>query len=147
MNLLLTPFAGASLPNDRRTIMRFSYVCVVLALSAIGSTADEKSKEKQLKPCTIRSPSSGAFFDLRSLYIQPPSKDSKSSKKDDKLESWHARGYDYGANFTLNLCGPVVEELDDVVGVSKSLLEDVSAFYTRGRKTYSIGYATFAHLD
>lgn len=127
--------------------MKISYACVVLALSTAGAAADEKTKEKPLKPCTIRSPSSGAFFDLNSLYIQPPSKDSKSSKKDDKPESWHARGYDYGANFTLNFCGPVVEELEDVKGVSKSHWSDVSAFYTVGESTYSIGYATFVRLD
>jgi len=123
--------------------MKFSYACVVLALSIAGAAADEKTKEKPVKPCTIRSPSSGAFFDLNSLHIQPPSKDSKSSKKDDKPESWHAKGYDYGANFTLNICGPVVEELDDVVGVHKSLWKNTSAFYTVGKRTYSIGYATF----
>ena len=127
--------------------MRFSYACALLALSAAGAAADEKSKEKSLKPCTIHSPSSGAFFDLNSLHIQPPGKDSKSSKKDDKVESWHAKGYDYGTNFTLNFCGPVVEELDDVEGVSKSRWRNVSAFYKVGKRTYSIGYAIFAHLD
>ncbi len=121
----------------------YSYACVVLALSAAGAAADDKSKEKPLKPCTIRSPSSGAFFDLNSLYIHPPGKDSKSSKNDDKLESWHARGYDYGSNFTLNFCGPVVEELGDVEGVSESDSKNISAFYKIGKKTYSIGYVTF----
>jgi cation-dependent mannose-6-phosphate receptor len=127
--------------------MKFSYACVVLALSIAGAAADETTKEKPPKPCTTRSPTSGAFFDLNSLYIHPPGKDSKSSKKDDKVESWHAKGYDYGANFTINFCGPVVEELDDVVGVSKSHWKDISAFYTVDKRTYSIGYATFVHLD
>lgn len=133
-----------STSNDRRTIMKFSYsyACVVLALSTAGAAAaDDKSKEKPLKPCTIRSPSSGAFFDLNSLYIHPPGKDSKSSKNDDKPESWHARGYDYGSNFTLNFCGPVVEELGRVEGVSHS--KNISAFYKSGGKTFSIGYVTF----
>jgi len=127
--------------------MKFYYAWVVLALSTAGAVADEKTKEKPPKPCTIYSPSSGAFFDLNSLCIKPPGKDSKSSKKDEKPESWHARGYDYGANFTLNICGPVVEDLDNVVGVSKSLWRNTSAFYTVDKKTYSIGYATFANLD
>jgi len=121
--------------------MKFFYACVVLALSTAGAAADER------KPCTIRSPSSGAFFDLNSLNIQPPGKNSKPLKKDDKLESWHAKGYDYGANFTLNICGPVVEELDDVVGVSKSYWKNISAFYTIGEDTYSIWYVTFVLLN
>lgn len=118
--------------------MKFSYACVVLALGAAATAADDKAKEKPLKPCTIKSSSSGAFFDLNSLYIKPSSEDS-NSKKEDHVESWHARGYDYGHNFTLNFCGPVVEELDDVEGVSKSLWKNVSAFYTVGSRTYSIG--------
>jgi len=125
-----------------RSTMRFSYTCAVLALSAFAaSAADDKSKEKPFKPCTIRSPSSGAFFDINPLQIHPPNKESKS-KKDDHVESWHAKGYDYGHNFTMNFCGPVVEELDYVEGVSSSLWKNVSAFYTVGSKTYSIGYAS-----
>lgn len=121
--------------------MRFIHVCAVLAFgaarSALAADDNNKAKEKPLKPCTIRSPSSGAFFDLNSLHINPPGED---ARKDDHIESWHARGYDYGHNFTLNFCGPVVEELDDVEGVSKSLWKNVSAFYTVGSTTYSIGY-------
>lgn len=120
--------------------MKFAYACAVLALSAAAAAAaaDDNAKEKPPKPCTIRSVSSGAFFDLNSLYIKPPSEDSKA-KKEDHVESWHAKGYDYGHNFTINFCGPVVEELDDVEGVSKSLWKNVSAFYTVGSRTYSIG--------
>ncbi|KAK5000103.1 hypothetical protein LTR28_013173, partial [Elasticomyces elasticus] len=47
--------------------------------------------------------------------------------------------YDYGANFTLNFCGGVVEELKDVVGVDEGRWRNVSAFYEKGGKTYSIG--------
>jgi len=122
--------------------MRFSYACAALALSAAAaSAADDKSKEKPPKPCTIRSPSSGAFFDLNPIHIQAPSKDSKS-EKEDSVESWHARGYDYGHNFTLNFCGPVVEKLESVVGLDGPSRKNVSAFYTVGSEIYSIGYVS-----
>jgi cation-dependent mannose-6-phosphate receptor len=55
-------------------------------------------------------------------------------------ESYHVKGYDYGSNFTLNVCGPVVEELDDVEGVSKKQWANVSAFYTDSKdRVYSLG--------
>ena len=71
--------------------------------------------------------------------MQPPTKEGKKAHKDDRTESWHAKGYDYQTNFTLNFCAPVVEELRDVVGVDEGLWRNVSAFYTLGGKTYSIG--------
>jgi cation-dependent mannose-6-phosphate receptor len=49
------------------------------------------------------------------------------------------RGYDYGANFTVNFCAPVVENLTDVVGIEESRWQNVSAFYEKEGKTYSIG--------
>jgi cation-dependent mannose-6-phosphate receptor len=42
----------------------------------------------------------------------------------------------------MNFCAPVVEELNDVEGIDKASWRNVSAFYTMGKKTYSIGYAT-----
>lgn len=58
------------------------------------------------------------------------------------MESWHAKGYDYGSNFTLNFCAPVVEDIGEVEGVDRELWKNVSAYYTAGGKTYSIGYGT-----
>jgi cation-dependent mannose-6-phosphate receptor len=116
--------------------------CAALTLSATTASAaspadDKKSKAPPVKPCTVRSATSGAFFDLHSLSIKPPAKDSK--KSDAKVESWHAKGYDYGSNFTLNFCDPVVEELTSVEGVDEALWRNVSAFYTVGKKTFSLG--------
>jgi cation-dependent mannose-6-phosphate receptor len=109
-------------------------------LAASSASDDKKLKAPPVKPCTVRSPASGAFFDLHSLSIQPP-KDSKDKKNSAvTVESWHAKGYDYGSNFTLNFCDPVVEELTDVEGVDKALWRNVSAFYTVGKKTFSLGY-------
>ena len=89
------------------------------------------------KPCTVQSASSGSFFDLNPISIPPI--DPEDKKHTGRNASWHARGYDYGANFTLNFCTPVIEELKDVVGIEKELWRNVSAFYTKDGKTYSIG--------
>lgn len=110
----------------------------LLSVVAAASSDDKKAKEPALKPCTIRSRASGAFFDLSSLSLHP-AKDLKDVKKGEVLESYHVKGQDYGANFTLNFCAPVVEDLTDVEGVDRKLAQNVSAYYTIGKKTYSIG--------
>lgn len=106
---------------------------LLLLLSQYAAAASDKP----LKACTVISPTSERFFDLNPIRKLPPSKDSK--KKDADEGSWHARGYDYGANFTINFCGPVVEELDKVQDLDKGLWRNVSAFYEKGSKQYAIG--------
>lgn len=73
----------------------------------------------------------------------------KDTKDDGPPTSYHSRGYDYPANFTMNFCGPVVEEepTEDgyrpLVGGSKlsnMRWEDVSAYYVRDNLTFSLGY-------
>lgn len=65
--------------------------------------------------------------------------DGKKNPNTDKKESWHARGWDYGSNFTLNICAPVVEDLEDVSGLLAKEYRNVSAFYKKGSKTFSLG--------
>jgi cation-dependent mannose-6-phosphate receptor len=102
-----------------------------------GSNLAPKSPEK---PCTIYSPTTGSYFDLNHISISPPEiKDGKKVYKDGHEESWHAKGYDYGANFTINICAPVIEDISDVVGVDKSRWKNVSAYYTMDDRIYSIG--------
>jgi len=112
----------------------------LLLLAASGPFAAAAS-DKQLKPCTVISPTSERFFDLNPMRRQPPSESDgkKSSKKEGEEGSWHAKGYDYNANFTINFCGPVVEELDKVQDLDKGLWKNVSAFYERGDKQWAIG--------
>jgi cation-dependent mannose-6-phosphate receptor len=120
-----------------------SLLSILPLLSSVLAASDSDKKDPPPKPCTIRSSSTGNFFDLNELHILPPKKDDKESRdpneKTKPPESFHVKGYDYGSNFTLNICGPVVEDLDDVSGVSSSLRKNVSAYYTKGRETYSIG--------
>lgn len=111
------------------------------AFSASSPDDSKGSKKENHVPCTIRSPTSGAFFDLNPLHIVLPT-DPKKASKDARTESWSARGYDYGANFTLNFCGPVVENFTSVVGVDEARWQNISAFYELDGKTYSIGCAS-----
>lgn len=101
------------------------------ALLSVLTSAVFAVDNKPLKPCTIVSPASGDFYDLNTI--------TKKVDKDDRTESWHSRGYDHGTNFTINFCAPVVETLEDVVGVDEALWQNVSAFYKLEGKTYSIG--------
>lgn len=116
------------------TMKSLFWSTLLLLLSQHATAASDKA----LKPCTVISPTSERFFDLNPIRRLPPSEDSKKKKEGDE-GSWHARGYDYGANFTINFCGPVVEELDEVQDLDKGLWKNVSAFYEKGSKQYAIG--------
>ncbi|KAF2230953.1 mannose 6-phosphate receptor domain-containing protein [Viridothelium virens] len=96
------------------------------------------AKESAARSCTEKSSSTGSFFDLSPISI--PSHGKKSAKNARK-ESWQANGYDYGSNFTLNFCAPVVEELDKVEGIREKEQEDVGAYYEDDGRVYSIGSA------
>lgn len=123
--------------------MRLTSLSILLPilLSSISVFADSEPP----KPCTISSPSTGAYYDLNEIAVQPLV-DHKPQHKDDRTESWHARGYDYGTNFTMNFCRPVIEDVSDVVGVDDSLWKNVSAFYEHDGKFYSIGYVPIGKL-
>ncbi|KAF7719277.1 Uncharacterized protein PECH_004788 [Penicillium ucsense] len=111
------------------------------AASAFAAAASDKgAHHSETKPCVARSPTSGLFFDLNAISLTPPeSKNGQKTVKDAREESWHARGHDYPANFTINICAPVVEKVKDVVGVDSARWENVSAFYEQAGKIYSIG--------
>lgn len=112
----------------------------LLALFSCAACADDKSNPSPLKPCTIRSASTSSFFDLSTLDLKPPAKGSDKLVKGQSDVSWASRGYDYGSNFTVNICGPVVERDLEFEGVKDSLAQNVSAYYTKDKKHYSIGY-------
>ena len=103
----------------------------------VPAPAPAKSTDTPRVPCTIRSPTSGAFFDLNPLHILPPA---ESKSKHPREISWNTTGYDYGYNFTLNFCGPVIETLEKVEGLEKEELKNVSAYYKDGEgKVFSLG--------
>jgi cation-dependent mannose-6-phosphate receptor len=105
----------------------FRSLIFLLALSHPTLAATDSKPTNAL--CTLHYPSTGSFYDLRPLQAFAPWQPSKSSSSPSRNESWHARGYDYPANFTVNICGPVVENLTDVDGVSKTRAANISAFY------------------
>ncbi|KAK5230809.1 Cation-independent mannose-6-phosphate receptor CI-MPR [Exophiala xenobiotica] len=110
----------------------------LLLLSFISSSAasSEAKPKPPPKPCTIHSTSTGSFFDLRPLQLALDGTKYQTATN----ESFHARGFDYPANFTMNFCGPVVEPLDDVEGIPSSRVANVSAYYKNQRgDIYSIG--------
>ncbi|KAF7930211.1 hypothetical protein EAE99_004404 [Botrytis elliptica] len=109
---------------------------LALHIGVEGAGLEDK-KPKPVDPCTISS-TTGSFFDLRPLSIQAP-EEGKKPAKNAKTDSWHARGYDYKGNFTLNVCAPVVEDVKDFVGVDKNHWKNVSAFYEYDGKKYSVG--------
>ncbi|KAG9244126.1 mannose-6-phosphate receptor binding domain-containing protein [Calycina marina] len=112
---------------------------VLLLVIGVSSSVQAASDDtlKPIDPCTVGS-TTGSFYDLRSLSITPPAGDKKPGKND-KMDSWHARGWDYKSNFTLNICAPVIETLDDIVGIDKEHRANVSAFYKYRSETYSLG--------
>lgn len=128
---------GAPLSMQRLLIL------VLATLScAVTAASDSKPKEKELEPCTIRSLHSTAFFDLKKIAKYPPTEKDFERHKDDPdwdVRSYHVKGHDYGANFTLNFCAAVVENVIDVEGIDEDLWRNVSAFYEKDGKNYSIG--------
>lgn len=98
------------------------------------------ASETSNRPCAAISPTTGLFYDLSLISLSPPEiVDGRKVNKDDREESWHANGHDYGANFTINICAPVIETVRDVAGVDESRWGDVGAYYERDGKIYSIG--------
>ena len=114
----------------------FVFAALALPHTAIASEADD-TKPPIVLPCTIKSPSMG-FFDLRPIMITKIDENNKQTGKE-KTNSWHSKGHDYNGNFSINLCAPVVEEIEDVLGIEKSLWQNVSAFYEQDGKVFSIG--------
>ena len=118
---------------------------LLLTSPSSASAASSPPKESPApQPCTIRSPTTHAFFDLNPLHIESAAeRESKSSKasKNARDYSWNATGWGLDYNFTMNFCGPVVESLFEsgVVGVEEKLWGNVSAFYRVGKEVVSIG--------
>lgn len=118
-----------------------THYSLLLLSSLLGlSNAAPSSHLNDDSPCVARSPTSGLYYDLNAISLAPPElKDGKKVDREARDESWHSKGYDYPANFTINVCAPVLENVTDVVGVDASRWQNVSAFYEQEGKTYSIG--------
>jgi len=119
---------------------------LLAAIAAFASVAYAEDKETGKFSTTatatatacVATSTSGAFFDLRpdtAVILTEGEKPSRGVLTEDYL----ARGYDIGYNFTLNICGPVVKEVEDVIGVDKPDWKNISAYYEEKGKVYSLG--------
>ncbi|KAI1643773.1 mannose 6-phosphate receptor domain-containing protein [Daldinia loculata] len=135
--------------------MRFSsgstYICpTLLSLLCLTSTslAADADKTTTSTACTASS-TSGAFFDLRpDIALKKNPDGSKPAHSNGApLVDYHAKGYDYGFNFTLNICAAVVEPVDEVIGVEPSQWKNVSAYYTSKGDIYSLGLQSGALIS
>lgn len=124
----------------------FNTLLLLPFLQTIKAASDAPKKEAN-PPCTVQSSTTGAFFDLNTISLSPPElKDGRKVHKNDRDESWEARGHDYGTNFTINICAPVIENVVDVVGVEKARWQNVSAYYEQKGKIYSLGLVHLHHI-
>lgn len=113
----------------------------LLLLSTLLGLSSADASPNDDSACIARSPTTGLFFDLNAISLSPPEmKGGKKVSQDARDDSWHAKGHDYPANFTINICAPVIENVTNVVGVESSRWKNVSAYYERDEKVYSIGY-------
>ena len=116
--------------------MYLSTSFLLLLFASLPCSLAATDSKPSPKPCTIHSVSTGSFFDLRPLQLTLDGTKYQSASND----SYHVKGYDYPANFTMNFCDSVVEPLEDVEGVPTSRMKNVSAYYKDSRgEFYSIG--------
>lgn len=117
-----------------RISLLFLFFALVLQVSAADTptTDDPDTPENPDPPCTVTSPHSGNFFDLRPL--------TRSPGKTPSHTDWLAKGLDYNSNFTINICAPVLADTSDVEGIKGDARKNVSAFYDKDGERYSIGF-------
>lgn len=112
------------------------------SLSSVSAAPESSPPADALSPCVARSPSTGLYYDLGAITVSPPElRDGEKVYRGDRNTSWHSKGHDYPANFTVNICSPVIEDVKDVVGVESSRWNNISAYYEMDGQVYSIGYA------
>ncbi|OAA64389.1 vacuolar sorting receptor [Niveomyces insectorum RCEF 264] len=80
------------------------------------------------------------IYDLRpDTAVRPAGAGGAKPKAGVPTADYAARGHDYGANFTLNICAPVVAPVTNVVGVDRAHWGNVSAYYEHNGEVYSLG--------
>ncbi|RMJ06875.1 hypothetical protein CDV36_013533 [Fusarium kuroshium] len=119
--------------------MRFRSLPFLLSIASVVSAEPEElpSTTTHAPACTATSHTgSGGFYDLRpDMAVMAD----ENTKKSAVTKDYFSKGYDYGRNFTLNICGAVVDPVHDVVGVDSGLWQNVSAYYMSRGEIISIG--------
>lgn len=83
-------------------------------------------------PCTAHSHASGNFFDLSPLVRAYPA----------DTADWAVRGHDYPANFTLNVCAPLLQPLPQALLQAQYPNVSAAAHFADGRGVVPIGTAS-----
>ncbi|WBW71696.1 cation dependent mannose-6-phosphate cargo receptor Mrl1 [Schizosaccharomyces osmophilus] len=93
------------------------------------------SEDKGESFCSLHHPGTGEFYDL-----SPLSRSNLSAKGD-----YNVSGYDYGVNFTLNLCKPVTSNISNYAFAGDiPSPESIGGFFTDERKRlFSIGETSY----
>ncbi|KAI1324871.1 mannose 6-phosphate receptor domain-containing protein [Xylariaceae sp. FL0255] len=114
----------------------------LLSLPTTGLAASDAAQTSTTATACTASSTSGAFFDLRpDAAIKPkPDGSRPSNSRGAPLTDYHARGYDYGFNFTLNICNAVVDPIKDVKGIESNMWQNISAYYYAHAEYYSLGF-------
>ncbi|KAJ2905939.1 hypothetical protein MKZ38_003727 [Zalerion maritima] len=114
-------------------------ILAVLATAASIVSAEETTTTTSTTtmPCTATS-TIGSFFDLSPDTAQVLEQGG-TPKHGQLTTDYMAKGYDYHANFTVNICAPAVSQVENVVGVDKDLWRNVSAYYVSDGDVYSLG--------
>ncbi|KAL8404326.1 hypothetical protein RB594_009254 [Gaeumannomyces avenae] len=113
---------------------------LLLVLAALAA-ADPDKTTTTAEPCTATS--TVGFHDLRKDTAVAPPEHGAKPKSGVPTADYFARGWDHPANFTLNICAPVVKPVKDVVGLEDSAAwKNVSAHYELEGKVYSLGQAS-----
>lgn len=113
--------------------------------SKLAAVHRDRRPKKGLSPREHFHPTAGDPYRHNSGKLST-AEEERDEKEKEPPRSWHARGYDYPANFTMNFCGPVVEEEPEapegertIVGRPGPRWENVSAFYVMDDRTFSLG--------
>lgn len=131
----------ADIPAMKPSSSALRYLLFLSSLLSAGAASDTTPPKDALSPCVARSASTGLYYDLNALSLSPPAlKDGQKVYKGDRDTSWHSKGHDHPANFTINICAPVIEDVTDVEGVGSERWGNVSAYYELDGRTYSLGY-------
>ncbi|SPO01089.1 related to MRL1 Mannose 6-phosphate Receptor Like [Cephalotrichum gorgonifer] len=115
--------------------MRFTQLFLLAAPALAASDTATATATTEAADCTATA--TAGFFDLRPDTALAPG---DGVKKSARTADYHANGWDYRHNFTMNICGAVVKPVEDVVGVDEEEWRHVGAYYTSdGGDVFSIG--------
>lgn len=130
----------ATSSHPTNTLVAFLLGSLVAVTPTTAAPSDEKPTTTTTATPCMASSTSGAFYDLRpDIAVKPAADGSKPPFYGMPEDDYHARGWDYGRNFTLNICEPVVTPPESVIGVKEELWRNISAYYTSKGDTYSLG--------